>query len=92
MDVILEELSEITSDNPGPEDAVLEEDLTKAINDFLKGLPVDKRVMFVRRYWYSDDISSIAQRMRMNENSVVVSIRRIRIKLRDYLAERGFDL
>lgn len=92
MDVILEELSEIASDNPGPEDAVLEEELTKAINDFLKGLPVDKRVMFVRRYWYSDDISSIAQRMRMNENSVVVSIRRIRIKLHDYLAERGFDL
>ena len=48
--------------------------------------------MFVRRYWYADDIGAIAKRMGLSENSVSVTIRRIRVKLRKYLSERGFDI
>ena len=92
MPLILDELSEIASDRPGPEEEILNTELIKAINDFLYDLPKDKRVMFIRRYWYADDIGAIAKRMGINENSVSVTIRRIRIRLRKHLLERGFDI
>ena len=92
MELILDELGEIASDMPGPDDRVIQTQLVKAINEFLAGLPAEKRVMFVRRYWYADDIGAIAKRMGMSANNVSVEIRRIRLKLRGYLIERGFDV
>lgn len=92
MELILDELGEIVSDMPGPDDRVIQTQLVKAINEFLAGLPAEKRIMFVRRYWYADDIGAIAKRMGMSANNVSVEIRRIRLKLRGYLIERGFDV
>lgn len=92
FEVVLDEIGEISSKEPSPEEAAEEGELTKAINDFLGSLPRDKRVMFVRRYWYSDDVRDIADRMNIPENTVSVTLRRIRVKLSSYLTERGFDL
>ncbi len=92
MELILDELGEIASDMPGPDDRVIQTQLVKAINEFLAGLPAEKRIMFVRRYWYADDIGAIAKRMGMSANNASVEIRRIRLKLRGYLIERGFDV
>lgn len=92
MELILDELGEIASDMPGPDDRVIQTQLVKAINEFLAGLPAEKRIMFVRRYWYADDIGAIAKRMGMSANNVSVKIRRIRLKLRGYLIERGFNV
>ena len=92
MELILDELGEIASDMPGPDDRVIQTQLVKVINEFLAGLPAEKRIMFVRRYWYADDIGAIAKRMGMSANNVSVEIRRIRLKLRGYLIERGFDV
>ena len=92
IELILDELGEIASDTPGPDDRVIQTHLVKAINGFLAGLPSEKRIMFVRRYWYADDIGAIAKRMGMSANNVSVELRRIRLKLRGYLIERGFDV
>lgn len=92
LPLILDELGDIASDMPGPEDDLIKKQIVKAINDFLRNLPADKRVMFVRRYWYADDIGAIAKRMGTSANNVSVEIRRIRLKLRGYLTERGFDV
>ena len=92
IELILDELGEIASDMPGPDDRVIQTQLAKAINEFLAGLPTEKRIMFVRRYWYADDIGAIAKRVGMSANNVSVEIRRIRLKLRGYLIERGFDV
>ena len=92
MELILDELGEIASEMPGRDDRVIQTQLVKAINEFLAGLPAEKRIMFVRRYWYADDIGAIAKRMGMSANNVSVEIRRIRLKLRGYHIERGFDV
>ena len=92
MPLILDELGDIASDMPGPDDDLIKKQMVKAINDFLRNLPADKRIMFVRRYWYADDIGAIAKRMGISANNVSVEIRRIRLKLRGYLTERGFDV
>ncbi|MBR4431057.1 MAG: sigma-70 family RNA polymerase sigma factor [Clostridiales bacterium] len=92
MTVVLDEVREIVSGEPDPEEEAIRADLTAAVNDFLSTLSVEKRVMFVRRYWYADDVKSIASRMGTSENNISVSVRRIRNNLRDYLIERGFEL
>ena len=92
MTVVLDEVREIVSGEKDPEEEAIRTELTAAVNDFLATLSVEKRVMFVRRYWYADDVKSIALRMGTSENNISVSVRRIRNNLRDYLIERGFEL
>ena len=92
MDAIFEEMNEIVSDAPGPEEELSLHELANLINGFLSDLPAEKRVMLIRRYWYADDIKSIANRLGMSENNVSVSIRRLRMKLHDYLKVRGYEL
>ena len=62
------------------------------IDHFLKELSSDKRNIFVCRYWYFDSISDIAIRFGMTENNVSVTLNRLRLKLHNYLLERGFEL
>lgn len=92
MTLVLDEVREIASGQPDPEEKAIRDELIAAVNDYLATLPVEKRVMFVRRYWYADDVKSIALRMGTSENNISVSVRRIRNSLRDYLIERGFEL
>lgn len=87
--LILDELSEIVSGEESVEDEVLERELINEINSFLNALPEHKRGIFIRRYWYSDSISSIAERYGITENAASVTLNRIRNKLREYLTERG---
>lgn len=79
-----------TADNV--EQEINRKELILAINHFLKKLPSDKRNIFVCRYWYFDSISDIAAHFDMTENNVSVTLNRLRLKLRNYLLERGFEL
>ena len=92
MPLVLDEVREIVSGHPDPEEQAIRDELIAAVNDYLATLPVEKRVMFVRRYWYADDVKSIAERMGTSENNISVSVRRIRNSLRDNLIERGFEI
>ena len=90
--LILDELSEIISDNESVEDHILQLEMIKEINSFIYNLSKEKQYMFIRRYWYSDSIIEIATQCRRTANSVSVELSRIRNKLRDHLIERGYDL
>ena len=79
-----------TADNV--EQEINRKELILAISHFLKKLPSDKRNIFVCRYWYFDSISDIAAHFDMTENNVSVTLNRLRLKLRNYLLERGFEL
>lgn len=92
MPLVLDEVREIVSGHPDPEEQAIRDELIAAVNDYLATLSVEKRVMFVRRYWYAEDVQSIAERMGTSENNISVSVRRIRNSLRGYLIERGFEL
>lgn len=51
-----------------------------------------ERSIFVSRYWYTDSISEIAVRHNMSDGAVSMALNRIRLKLHNYLLERGFEL
>ncbi len=90
--IILDELAECVSDGINPYQEIEKKELLKAINSFLEKLPQEKRVMFVCRYWHSDNIADIAKRCGVSENSVSVTLNRLRKRLHNYLIERGFEL
>ena len=80
---------------PGPDntechmDAVI---LCDAINKFLVTLSPEKRNVFVRRYWFMDSVSSIAQFYGLSESKVKSILFRTRNQLRGYLKKEGYAL
>lgn len=90
--VVLDEIAELVSGTDGVEQEIDRQELIQAMDAFLRALSVEKRAIFVRRYWYFDTISAIASRFSMTENRVSVILHRLRRTLHTYLSERGFDL
>ncbi len=90
--VVLDEIAEVVSDTDCVEQEIDRKELVKAIDSFLDRLPTGKRSIFICRYWYFDSISDIANRFEMTESNVSVTLNRLRLKLHNYLLERGFEL
>jgi len=88
----LDELSDLVSGKDDVEQEIDRKELVNAIDSFLDRLPADKRSIFVSRYWYTDSISEIAVRHGMNGGAVSMTLNRLRLKLHNYLLERGFEL
>jgi RNA polymerase sigma-70 factor (ECF subfamily) len=87
--VALDELEDCLASSSTVESELDANRLAELFDDFLDGLDKENRVMFVRRYWFSESISDIAARFGMNEHAVSARLLRIREKLRRYLSEKG---
>lgn len=74
------------------EQEIAANELSKQIDRFLATLDEESQMLFVRRYWYSDDISDLADRFHMNNNNVSVRLSRIRNKLKNYLQKEGYEI
>ena len=94
--LVLDELSEVVGGSAAgvesPEAAYERRELLGQIEAFLRELPQEKRVMFLRRYWYADSVAQIAKRLRTTPNRVSVTLARLRKALHERLSERGYDL
>ena len=86
----MDELSDCVSGKDDPEGEVLADELKKTINEFLSTLQENNRYMFILRYWYSESIRDIAKRFNKSENSITVTLSRIRGKLKEYLTTMGY--
>lgn len=87
----LEELTEIVGSNTLDETLDMKS-LAKAISDFLITEPVNRRRVFVRRYFYLEEISDIAVRFDMREANVRMMLSRTRSKLKKHLIQEGYAL
>ena len=86
FEVSLSELEDCISDQSLDEQLSISE-LSAQIDAFLSALPKDDRVMFVKRYWFSESLSEIADTFHITENNVSVRLSRIRGKLHKHLKE-----
>lgn len=66
--------------------------LKEVLEDFLRQLPRESRVIFLRRYLYGDSIGEIAQRYAVSESKVKMQLQRTREKLRRFLEQEGIAL
>ena len=62
------------------------------ISDFLRTEKEEARRVFLRKYWFFDSVSEIAQRYGYSENKVKSMLLRTRNRLREYLRKEGFDV
>ena len=89
---VLDELSECISGRDNVEQEMEYKELVMAIDAFLNTLPLKKRRIFVCRYWYADSISDIAKQCGMRENTVSMTLNRLRRNLKRYLNKKGVIL
>ena len=89
-DVALDELEAFIPSAATLEDAFDAKELAERINRFLGTLDEKDRIMFVRRYWFSDSVSEIAAKFQMSSHNATVRLSRIRKKLEKFLLKEGF--
>lgn len=92
MALVLDELADCISDADDVEQMLDRRELVKAVNSFVRSLSAGKRNIFVRRYWYADSVSGIANDYGMPQGTVSKTLERTRKQLKAYLAERGFEV
>ena len=89
VQVVFEELEGCLTDGTTLEEQYEQGCLRELLNDFVAGLDQEKRVIFLRRYFYTDSIAEIAQRMQMSEGKVKTILFRLRGQLAAVLKEAG---
>ena len=87
--LVLDELKECIPSQNDIDTEMEEKYLTEYINEFLKSLPREKRIIIVQRYWYLYSIKDIAEKNNLSQSNVKMTLSRFRTKLKEFLEERG---
>ena len=83
------ELEEMIPDRKNEFDQM---ELRELINDFLKSLNSESRVLFMKRYWQTESIQSLAKQYDLKESAVKMRLSRIRKRFRKYLLRNGVEV
>ena len=87
-DVAMSEVANYILSPNNVEAEIEAKELARIIETFLDTLTVENRVIFMRRYWFSDTYKDIADRMGITEKTVSMRLTRIRKQMREYLMKR----
>lgn len=71
---------------------IKQQELGELISDFLRGLPEEKRKIFLRRYWYGDSIKELSKFYGYRESKVKSILFRVRNQLKEYFEKEGIFL
>lgn len=91
-DAALDELVECLASTSSVDSELASKEFTQHLDIFLDSLDQENRILFVRRYWYSDSILDLAARFHLSSNRVTVRLFRTRKKLQVYLRKAGFEI
>lgn len=86
--IAMEEIEACIADPNTVETELEAKELARIIESFLDTLTVENRVIFIRRYWFSDSCKDIAEVVGLTEKNISVRLTRIRQKMKNYLIER----
>lgn len=87
--VSLDELEGCIPSGQSFTEALEERELARLVSQFLRGLSLRDRQIFIRRYWYCDSIARIAGDFGSGESKIKMVLLRTRTKLLDYLKKEG---
>lgn len=88
IDVVMEELTDCIPSDSSVTEEYENGRLAQALNRFLYAQETEKRVMFLRRYFYSQSIAEIATALHVKDSKVKVTLYRLREALRKELEEQ----
>lgn len=90
VELALDELGEIASYSESAD--FDREKFSVCMNTFLRNISARECNVFIRRYFYAQNIESIARKCGMKADNVYAVLSRTRKKLKAYLQKEGFDL
>ena len=90
MILVLDELADCLAGETNVEAEYEARELEECIRRFVRGLPERDGNVFVRRYFFTEPVTTIAGRYSLTENNVAVILSRTRMKLRAKLAKEGY--
>lgn len=91
IDILFSELSECIPSAVDVE-ASADDTIQNAINSFLEKQEPQIRVLFIRRYFFGEDIVSLSARFSLKESNISTKLNRTRARLKDYLEKEGIVL
>ena len=92
VDVIFSELEGCIPSGLSVEKQIDEKLIIRLLEEFLKDQSDIKRNIFLRRYWYCETVSQIAEDFSVSESKVTSLLYRMRLKLREKLEKEGISV
>lgn len=92
LTLLLSELEDCLPDPTGVEEAVETRALARLLSDWLRALPREDRVLFLRRYWYGVSVKELAVEAGCTENQMAQRMRKLRQALRAVLEQEGIAI
>ena len=89
FNILLSELEECIPSANNVEMQYESGQVSMAISDFLRSIDSEIRVVFIRRYWYSDSLKDISKQLGISESKLKSILFRTRNKLKVYLEKEG---
>ena len=89
FDAALDELEDTIPALGTVESELEAKELSNCISKYLARLPYDDRYAFLRRYYYADSITDIAETLGKTPHRISVRLFRIRDNLKKYLRKEG---
>ncbi len=87
---VIEELENVLIENVNLSRKLEVKELVDTINEFLRGLSIDKRNIFIRRYFFFDTIEEISNLLGYSKSKVKSVLSRDGKALCHFLLERGY--
>ena len=91
-DTSLDELEEVLPSSASVEGELEAKEVSAMIDRFLETLDKQSRIMFIRRYWYSESIEEIALSFKTSKHYISVRLSRIRKALKKHLVKEGVSV
>jgi RNA polymerase sigma-70 factor (ECF subfamily) len=91
-DFMMTELTDCIPAADTVESVIEEGELSAAIAVWLKSLPKEDRLIFMRRYWFAESLESLASELLTTPNKLAGRIYRLRQKLKSTLERQGIKI
>lgn len=90
LTISLEEMDSCFASSGGVVTEFEYQEFAKCLEKFLRKQNYISRNIFLRRYWFMDSVSDIADRFCVSENKVRSELKKIKEKLKKFLAKEGY--
>ncbi len=92
LEELLDELSECVPSPVNVEKELEDRELAAFLDQWVKALPKENRVLFVRRYWYGETVQDLAAELGVSQGSLAQRFFRMRNALRQALEKEGYAI
>ena len=92
MELLLSELEDCIPAAEQVETVIERAQLSTLISDWLESLSSEERTLFIRRYWFGEELQQLAREFRLTPNALAGRMLKLRKALRHQLEEEGIAL